>query len=127
MLLAGVIFMAVPLAQADPRVDYLLHCSGCHMPDGSGLAPVVPTLHEVIGRIVAAPEGRSYLVRVPGVAQAPISDRKLTAVLNWVLNEFSRATLPEDFEPLSITEVARARKQVLADPLKFRRSHWPDE
>ncbi len=127
MLLVTVMLMTAPLAAADPKVDYLLHCSGCHMPDGSGLAPVVPTLHEVIGRMVALPQGRSYLVRVPGVAQAPLSDRKLTAVLNWVLIEFSSATLPEDFKPLRVTEVARARKQVLADPLKFRQAYWPDD
>jgi mono/diheme cytochrome c family protein len=123
--LAAVLFVAAPCAQADPKVDYLLHCSGCHMPDGSGLAPVVPTLHDVIGRMLAKPEGRSYIVRVPGVAQAPLDDSKLTEVLNWMLTEFSSATLPEDFEPLTVAEVARARSELLADPLKFRAKYWP--
>lgn len=95
------------------------------MPDGRGLAPVVPTLHDVIGRMLAKPEGRSYIVRVPGVAQAPISDRKLTEVLNWVLTEFSSATLPENFKPLTVEEVARARSELLADPLRYRAKHWP--
>jgi len=112
--------------QADPEVDYLLHCSGCHMPDGSGLAPVVPTLRDIPGRMLAKPEGRSYIVRVPGVAQAPISDRKLTEVLNWILNEFSSTTLPENFEPLTVEEVSQARGRLLADPLKYRATHWPD-
>jgi len=113
-------------AHADPKVDYLLHCSGCHMPDGSGLAPVVPTLHAVIGRMVAEPAGRAYVVRVPGVSQAPINDEKLTAVINWMLTEFSSETLPDNFKPFTVSEVSRARSQLLADPLKLRAELFPD-
>ncbi len=126
MLAVAALIAAAPLAQADPKVDYLLHCSGCHMADGTGLTSVVPTLHDVPGRLLAKPEGRSYIVRVPGVAQAPISDRKLAEVLNWILAEFSSATLPQDFKPLTVEEVARARSRLLADPLKFRAKTWPD-
>lgn len=113
-------------SQADPEVDYLLHCSGCHMPDGSGLLPVVPTLHDTPGRILARPGGRDYIVRVPGVAQAPISDRKLAEVLNWILIEFSSKTLPGDFEPLTVTEVRNSRSRLLADPLKYRAATFSD-
>ena len=94
------------------------------MPDGSGLQDVVPTLHDVMGRIVAEPEGRSYIVRVPGSSQAPISDEKLAAILNWMLAEFSSDTLPRDFKPLSAEEVGEARGQLLADPLKYRAEHF---
>ena len=125
-LLATALLFVVPFAHADPKVDYLLHCSGCHMPDGSGLSPVVPTLHYVIGRMLAEPEGRSYIVRVPGVSQAPINDEKLTEVLNWILTEFSSNTLPENFKPLTLNEVRRARSQLLADPLKYRSELFPN-
>ena len=125
-MLGTALLLAAPLAHADPEVDYLLHCSGCHMPDGTGLAYVVPTLHDVMGRIVAAPEGRSYIVRVPGVSQAPINDEKLTEVLNWMLTEFSSETLPENFKPLTVKEVGRARSQLLANPLKYRAELFPD-
>ena len=97
------------------------------MPDGSGLTNVVPTLHDTMGRIVAEPEGRSYIVRVPGASQAPITDEKLTAVLNWMLTEFSSETLPENFEPLTVEEVRHARSQLLADPLKYRAQLLPDD
>ncbi len=106
-------------------MDYLLHCSGCHMPDGTGLQDVVPTLHDIIGRMVAKPEGRSYIVRVPGASQAPINDEKLTEVINWMLTEFSSDTLPKDFKPLTVKEVGRARRQLLADPLKYRAAFFP--
>ena len=116
---------AIP-AQADPEVDYLLHCSGCHMPDGTGLEGIVPTLHGVIGRMAASKAGREYLIRVPGVAQAPVSDATLAAILNWTLVEFSPNTLPDDFEPITAEEVASARARLLPDPLKLRAELFPD-
>ena len=96
------------------------------MPDGSGLKNVVPDLHGTIGRLVAEPVGREYMVRVPGSAQAPISDEKLTEVINWMLTEFSSDTLPKDFKPLTVAEVSRSRVKLLADPLKFRAEVFPD-
>ena len=96
------------------------------MPDGTGLSSVVPTLHNIIGRMVAEPEGRSYIVRVPGASQAPINDEKLAEVLNWMLTEFSSDTLPKNFKPLTAKEVKRARSQLLADPVKYRAELFPD-
>ncbi|MEJ2013829.1 MAG: cytochrome c [Anaerolineales bacterium] len=74
---------------ADERSDYLLHCAGCHRPDGTGLPPDVPSLVGPLGRIASSPAGRDYLARVPGAAQAPLTDAELAAVLNWVLAEFN--------------------------------------
>ena len=52
------------------KFNYLLHCRGCHLPDGRGTPPEVPTLISELGKIVQVPGGRDYLVRVPGSAQA---------------------------------------------------------
>ena len=123
---AVLLLVAVGSAHADPKVDYLLHCSGCHLPDGSSHAPLVPTLHDVIGRMVAKPEGRAYIVRVPGVSQAPINDEKLTEVINWMLTEFNSETLPKNFKPFTVREVSRARGRILADPLRYRAELFPD-
>lgn len=117
--------LAAP-AWADPRSDYLLHCAGCHRPDGTGLPPSVPSLVGPLGTIAASPQGRDYLARVPGAAQAPLNDAELTAVLNWVLHEFNAATLPASFEPLKAREVGRSRSRVLADPLRLRAEIWPE-
>ncbi len=111
---------------ASPRTNYLLYCSGCHTPGGQGNPPNVPTLHDELGRMLAVPQMRAYLVQVPGSSQAPLTDAELTEVINWVLTEFNAATLPPGFEPLSVDEVTRARRHVLADPLKFRIRHWSD-
>lgn len=122
----SLLLLAVSVAHADPRSNYLLHCSGCHRIDGNGVHPLVPSLHNVLGRIVALPNGRSYLVRVPGASQAPISDAQLAQVVNWILTEFNGTTLPKGFSPLTADEVGRARRQVLADPLKYREQLWRD-
>ena len=71
-------------AFADPKTDYLLYCRGCHLADGSSVPPQVPTLLNVIGRIVATPEGRDYVIRVPGVAQSALPDKQLAAVTRVV-------------------------------------------
>jgi len=112
-------------AHADARSDYLLHCAGCHRPDGTGLPPDVPSLSGPLGQIVASPAGRDYLARVPGAAQAPLTDAELAAVLNWVLAEFNADTLPASFSPLQGEEVGASRARVLADPLKLRNEIWP--
>jgi len=111
---------------ADPRSDYLMHCAGCHLSDASGAPPFVPPLSGSLGPLVASAAGRDYIARVPGAAQAPISDAALAEVFNWLLNEYNQSTLPADFRPLSAEEVGRSRAQVLADPLKLRRELWPD-
>ena len=113
-------------ASADPRGDFLLHCAGCHLADASGVPPYVPSLAGPLGRLAASVEGRDYIARVPGAAQAPISDDALAAVLNWLLLEYNRETLPASFKPLRGAEVAKSRSRVLADPLKRRKELWPD-
>ncbi len=123
LLCGGLATVGAPRQAEDAaaaRIDYLLHCSGCHRPDGAGAPPEVPSLLGPIGRIVATPEGRAYTARVPEVAQAPLGDDRLARLLNWVLWEFSADTLPAGFRPLDAREVGAARKDVLADPLRAR-------
>jgi len=124
-LLAVALLLQAPLAGADPRSDYLMHCAGCHLADARGLPPEVPSLAGPLGRIVSSPAGRDYIARVPGAAQAPLSNEALAAVLNWLLLEFNRATLPADFQALRPAEVARSRSRVLADPVRLRNELWP--
>jgi len=115
--------LAAP-ALADTQAVYLLHCGGCHLADGRGVPPEVPSLRGDLGHIVQVPGGREYVVQVPGASQAPVSDEVLTQIINWILVEFNASTLAEEFEPLSTPEVSRSRKRVLADPLKTRKEVW---
>jgi hypothetical protein len=120
----AILLAFVTPGMADTRTDYLLHCSGCHLPDGSGAPDDVPSLRDGLGWIVSTAKGRGYLVRVPGSSQAQLNDAELAAVINWVLTEFNAATLADDFKPLTAKEVGRARSDVLMDPLKFRADLW---
>jgi len=106
------------------RVAYLLHCGGCHLSDGRGNPPEVPDLRHELGRIITLPGGRDYLLRVPGASQAPVSDAQLADIMNWVLSEFNRSTLPKKFSPYTESEVSASRPNVLTDPLKHRARLW---
>lgn len=125
-LLLFVAFVALVAAAtpagADPRYDYVLHCGGCHLEDGAGDPPEVPDLRADLHEIMLLPGGRSYLARVPGSAQAPISDAALAAVLNWILADLD----PQQraFEPYTAEEIAGYRGQTLTDPLRFRAELW---
>lgn len=104
-------------AEADSRFDYLLHCGGCHLEDGSGDPPEVPDLRVDLDWIAATEEGRSYLTRVPGASQAPISDAALAEVINWIMVTFYPG---KDVKPFDGAEVAASRQIPLYDPLKAR-------
>jgi mono/diheme cytochrome c family protein len=91
--------------------NYIRWCQGCHGGNGRGAPPAVPDLVDQVGYFTRLTEGRAYLIRVPGVALAPISDAELAAVLNFVLQTFSPEQLPPDFRPFTADEVARFRPQ----------------
>lgn len=98
-----------------PAVDYTLHCQGCHLSDGRETPGRVPALAGALARFARVPEGRRYLARVPGVAQAPLDDAALAALLNWVLWRFDPEGIPADFRPYSAGEVGRLRRRPLSD------------
>jgi len=107
---------AVPAPALDgPALDYALHCRGCHRADGRGTPGSVPPLAGSVGRLLHAPGGREFLVRVPGVSTAPLDDAALAAVLNWMLETFGGADVPRDFAPYSGAEVGRLRADPLVD------------
>lgn len=124
VLLLGLAFAAG--AEDDVRTNYLFACRGCHLADGRGVPPDVPTLRDTLGEIVARKGGREYLVRVPGVLQSRLDDAALAEVLNYILSEFNADTLPEGFKPYSAREVGRERRNILADPQKYRQALLED-
>lgn len=97
------------------RYDYTLHCSGCHRPTGAGSA-LVPSL-EGMEEMLDVKGGRSYLVQVPGVAQAPLSDARLANLLNWLIARFVK---DHAGPPYRAAEVRSLRQRPLRDPLKVR-------
>jgi mono/diheme cytochrome c family protein len=98
-----------------PSVEYALNCQGCHRADGVGTPGSVPPLAGSVARFLGVPGGREYLVQVPGVAQAPLDDATLAAVVNWMLERFDKAHLPADFVPYGADEISRLRTKPLTD------------
>ncbi len=109
------------VSPAQAHNDYMLKCQGCHRPDGSGDAASNPPLTGKVARFLAAPGGRDYLGRVPGVATTDLDDKRLADLLNWTLYRFDRAHVPADFKPYDAIEIGRLRKAPLrADASKMR-------
>jgi hypothetical protein len=104
-----------PARAEAPRVDYMLHCQGCHLADGSGSPGAVPTLRDQIGNFLRVPGGREYLVRVPGSAQSSLDDAALADLLNWMVREFGPAQVAAAFAPYTAPEVGTLRYPPLAD------------
>lgn len=98
--------------------DYLLHCSACHGPGGAGTPGVTPALSEM-GALARLDGGRAYLVRVPGVAQAPLSDARLARLLNWLVERHGDRPPEPLFTP---AEVGALRARPLRDPAAARRA-----
>ena len=96
---------------------YARNCQGCHGHEGVSVTEI-PRLAGRVGYFARIPEGRRYLVQVPNVALNPGSDEDIADMMNWLLNRYSRAQLPNDFQPYSAAEVAllrQARIDVAAD------------
>jgi hypothetical protein len=121
--LAGVVMgalLAAP-AGADPSLDYMLHCRGCHGPDGAGAPGAAPSFRGQVAKFLWVPGGRAYLIRVPGTAQSELSDARTAALLNWIVHEFSSAEIPADFVPYKEAEITRQRRPPLTDVVAVRR------
>lgn len=111
------VLMLLPLAaQAQPEIDYMLHCRGCHGPEGESHR-TVPALRGRLSALVRTTAGREYIVRVPGVARAPLDDERLARLLNWLMQRFAA---DEGALPYSATEVAKLRASPLLDPVADR-------
>jgi mono/diheme cytochrome c family protein len=106
--------LVAPPAGADSyeEHDYILNCSGCHRIDGTGsrTVPSLLAMPELDGK----PGARAYWIRVPGAAQAPLSDARLAALMNWLVQRFTgRQPEPE----YTAEEVGRLRSNPLRDPI----------
>lgn len=97
-----------------PRVNYQLQCMGCHHADGAGEDGRVPSVRRSLVPFSALAAGRDFVMRVPGVAQAPLSDAEIAALLNWMARNLSDVPVPAGFVDYTAEEVAGARHRPLA-------------
>ena len=116
-VMVAAVLLAASVAEADSyeEHDYILNCSGCHRLDGSG-SSVVPSLRKM-PELSATAGARDYWVQVPGAAQAPLSNARLAALMNWLVERF--AGKPPD-PAYTAKEVGELRSAPLRDPIRRR-------
>ena len=108
---------------ARAKQNWMLSCQGCHRADATGTPQTTPTMAGFIAKFLQVPGGREYLVQVPGVATAALSDADLAEVVNWSLVRFDAANVPADFRPYTPAEVGRLRlKPLRAEAMTIRAS-----
>ena len=105
------------------RINFVLHCSGCHQPDGSGSPEHgIPDMRDRVGHFLRIPEGRAFLVQVPGTAQSSLGDGDTAELLNWMVGALSPGAVPPNSLPYTRDEVARLRASPLNDVPSVRAS-----
>jgi len=122
LLLATASALVTTAGYANPQQDYVLYCMGCHGAQAEGVPGKVPPLAHALGRYMRTPEGRNYIVRVPGAANSVLTDAQLAAVLNWLAQTFDGDELAQSSSPLfSTSEVTGLRHSPLPSVLAKRR------
>ena len=113
--------LAACAAVASPQQDYMLYCMGCHGAQAQGVPGKIPPLAHSLARYMRSPEGRDYVLRVPGAANSVLSDAQLAAVLNWIATQFNASELSSELPWFTTEEVSQSRHKPLADVLATRR------
>jgi mono/diheme cytochrome c family protein len=114
------------VAVEQARTDFMLNCMGCHRADGAGTPPGIPALRNRVGYYLQIAGGREYLTQVPGAANAPLSDARLAAVLNWIVAEYAGVSAPAAWTPFTAGELAQSRGNGPSDIDARRRQLWDD-
>ncbi|HVN45056.1 MAG TPA: cytochrome c [Steroidobacteraceae bacterium] len=106
--------------RASPAQDYMLYCMGCHGAQAQGVPGKIPPLAGSLALFMRTPEGRNYVLRVPGAANSALPDAQLTAVLNWLAASYGAQGEPPPV-PFTVAELTSVRRKPLADVQQRRR------
>ncbi len=117
----GPLLAPAPGLASNSHTEYMLDCMGCHQADGSGVPGKVPDMRLTLGPFSRTAAGRRYLIEVPGVAQAPLSNAELAELLNWLVRDQGGATRSQHFIPFTAEEVGAYRKTPLVEVAAVRR------
>ena len=123
---AAILIVALTLSSvaaaddARARENYMLHCQGCHLPAAEGVPGRVPRMQSFLGYFLQLDAGREFVIRVPGVATAQLTDVEVAELMNWLISVYSADEAPPDFRPFTAAEVAALRRQPEPDPLRRR-------
>ena len=114
--------MPVTAAERSAPVNYVLRCLGCHLQDGTGLpAAGIPDFVGKVGVFGGGEDGRRYLLHVPGVINSGLSDKETAALLNYIMDTYAGASMPETFVPFTADEVGTLKAQNVGNVVAYRR------
>lgn len=123
--LLAMLVLLVPSAQAAERqakTNFVLKCIGCHLTDGTGLpGQGIPDFVGKVGVFAGLPEGRAYLLHVPGVIGSSLTDNETAEVLNYIMDKWAGDSLPKDFVPFTGPEVAVLKATNIGNVVNYRR------
>lgn len=109
-------------AERTPKANFVLKCMGCHLSDGSGMpASGIPDFVGKVGVFAAVPEGRAYLLHVPGVIGSSLTDAQIADVLNYIMDTWAGASLPDNYVPFDASEVSELRQKDIGNAVNYRR------
>lgn len=120
-LTAGILLAATAVQASDhsARFNYMLKCAGCHTESGEGLPHAgIPQFPGYIDAFAGDDEGRTYMMHVPGVMGASLSDAQIAEVLNYVVNSWGD---PSVVAPFTAEEVGTRRAKPVPDVVAYRR------
>lgn len=117
LLLVGLSGLLAGEAAADAaKNNYRLYCMGCHQIDGTGSPENgIPSMRDEVGHFLRVPDGRAYLSQVPGTLNTPLNDGETAELLNWVMANIGRASIPPDFRQYTAADVKTYRASVPED------------
>lgn len=120
LLLPGLLIAGQAYDPLQGKLNYTLQCQGCHRATGEGIVGSVPDLRYVGAPLLRMQEGRRFFVAVPGSANAPLTDRQLADVLNYIISEI--LVVSDDAQPMyfSEAEVTKFRAYKIADVASLR-------
>jgi mono/diheme cytochrome c family protein len=109
-------------AQDAGRSNFILRCAGCHGMDGAGSeVGGIPDFRNYVGAFAHSEDGRRYVMHVPGVIGASLSDRQIADVVNYVMAKWGEDSLPADYKPFTEAEVKTLRAEPVGDVVAYRR------
>lgn len=124
-LMAGLVAGGVAIAETphrQPRTNFILRCVGCHGLDGAGSEKGgIPDFRNYVGAFSRDEAGRTYVMHVPGVTNAGLSNAEIADVMNYVMKTFGGPSLPDDYRPFDTAEVERLRAVPVKNVVALRR------
>lgn len=114
--------LAAPVLSAQEysaTVNYQLRCAGCHGQDGMGVSTGgIPPFPGFVDGFFSTEKSRLYLMHVPGVNSASLTDREIAEVMNYVGERWGE---PGARKPFTTNEVATLRAINVPDVVVLRR------